>query len=92
MLSISIRKLVGRNHISLLLFLKGATTFSESISCFQLVDLKLTQAKVTPSHDVKAGVTHLPPPPATPAKNKQRTAIKVTLGLHKTFTKNCFTT
>ena len=54
------------------------------IFSFQSVDLKLTFAKVTSSLDVKTRVTHVTPPP--PPK-KKLTAIKGTLGLHKTLTK-----
>lgn len=35
-LSISIRKLVGRNHISLLPFLEGPTIFSERMSLLSI--------------------------------------------------------
>ena len=54
------------------------------IVSFQSVDLKLTFAKVTSSLDVKTRVTHVTPPPPP---QKKLTAIKGTLGLHKTLTK-----
>ena len=53
------------------------------IFSFQSVDLKLTFAKVTSSL-VKTRVTHVTPPPPP---QKKLTAIKGTLGLHKTLTK-----